>query len=292
MKSNEMAGLGNWNTALFWEYGTREAQRKNLDPVFNPSVSPYAVFDRNPIWNNDALGNEPNKYDVNGTTGEVKQTGTEGGDKVDYVHLHYETPKHVPETTAVKPPALILGLGSLPACDYEIPVCTVGGLRQGAGFGNDSRVPGYVFLGSPWSGRTESVDDPITSIGPGLVYGLGKKVAVSVGSKMIGTPQTTGTLWHALSSRAIGLKYALNPNVEKVSFNLGYKKLWSSGDFKWGPRPDIGVLFRDGRTIAIEVMSKTDVKQVLINRNLNFGISVGRDIEVKTFRIPWVNYKK
>jgi hypothetical protein len=71
---------------------------------------------------------------------------------------------------------------------------------------------------------------------------------------------------------------------------LGIKNFGGGGSFKWGPRPDVGVLFRDGRTIAVEVMSKTDVEMNLINRNVYFGIKVGRDIEVKTFRIPFVNY--
>ena len=56
-KVNEIAGIGNHNTALYWEYGTREGRRWNRDPVVNPSVSPYAVFDGNPILKNDPLGN-------------------------------------------------------------------------------------------------------------------------------------------------------------------------------------------------------------------------------------------
>jgi hypothetical protein len=56
MKMNEIAGMGNWNTAQFWEYGTREAQRKNPDPVRVPSLSPYAVFGANPILNSDVNG--------------------------------------------------------------------------------------------------------------------------------------------------------------------------------------------------------------------------------------------
>ena len=63
-----------------------------------------------------------------------------------------------------------------------------------------------------------------------------------------------------------------------------------SGNFRWGPRPDVGVLFKSGRTVAVEVMSKTDVEINLINKNVSFGIKAGRDIEVKTFKIPFVNY--
>jgi len=57
MKMNEIAGTGNWNTAQFWEYQTRTAHRENPDPVRVPSISPYAVFNANPIFYNDLLGN-------------------------------------------------------------------------------------------------------------------------------------------------------------------------------------------------------------------------------------------
>lgn len=62
MKMNEVTGTGNWNTALYWEYATRSAHRANPDPVANPSISPYAVFDGNPIWYSDPLGNVPGDY--------------------------------------------------------------------------------------------------------------------------------------------------------------------------------------------------------------------------------------
>jgi hypothetical protein len=59
MKVNEIAGLGNWYTALHWEYGTREARRKNKDDWHNdPSISPYAVMDDNPIWKKDPDGDD------------------------------------------------------------------------------------------------------------------------------------------------------------------------------------------------------------------------------------------
>src|SRR5690606_27817619 len=52
-KSNEIAGIGNHYTAEFWEYSSRLGRRENLDPIVNSSVSPYAVFDNNPILKND-----------------------------------------------------------------------------------------------------------------------------------------------------------------------------------------------------------------------------------------------
>jgi YD repeat-containing protein len=43
-------------TAEFWEYNADIGRRSNLDPRPNPSISPYAAFDNNPIWNIDPLG--------------------------------------------------------------------------------------------------------------------------------------------------------------------------------------------------------------------------------------------
>jgi RHS repeat-associated protein len=55
-KDNEVAGIGNHNTALFWEYDTRLGRRWNMDPVVDPSVSLYNVFKGNPIKFADPLG--------------------------------------------------------------------------------------------------------------------------------------------------------------------------------------------------------------------------------------------
>lgn len=58
MKVDEVAGTGNWYTAKYWEYGTREATRKNPDPVRKPNQSPYSVFSGNPIWKVDPDGDD------------------------------------------------------------------------------------------------------------------------------------------------------------------------------------------------------------------------------------------
>jgi hypothetical protein len=58
-KTDEISGSGNHNTALFWEYDTRLGRRWNRDPKPNPSVSDYACFNNNPIWNTDVLGDKP-----------------------------------------------------------------------------------------------------------------------------------------------------------------------------------------------------------------------------------------
>ncbi len=56
-KDNEIAGTGNHNTAMFWEYDTRLGRRWNTDPVTKPWESRYATMGNTPIWHNDLLGN-------------------------------------------------------------------------------------------------------------------------------------------------------------------------------------------------------------------------------------------
>jgi hypothetical protein len=55
-KLDEIAGLGNHNTALFWEYDTRTGRRWNLDPKPNPAISHYSTFACNPILFVDFYG--------------------------------------------------------------------------------------------------------------------------------------------------------------------------------------------------------------------------------------------
>jgi hypothetical protein len=55
-KVDEIAGIGNHNTALFWEYDTRLGRRWNLDPRPNSSISNYATFANNPIRFSDING--------------------------------------------------------------------------------------------------------------------------------------------------------------------------------------------------------------------------------------------
>ncbi|MGD1846910.1 MAG: hypothetical protein ACFB10_16090 [Salibacteraceae bacterium] len=55
-KDDEIAGLGNSNTATFWQYDSRLGRRWNLDPKPNSSISSYATFANNPIRFADPLG--------------------------------------------------------------------------------------------------------------------------------------------------------------------------------------------------------------------------------------------
>jgi hypothetical protein len=56
LKINEIAGMGNHNTALYWEYDTRLGRRWNLDPKPVDGISYYAAFGNNPITNTDVFG--------------------------------------------------------------------------------------------------------------------------------------------------------------------------------------------------------------------------------------------
>jgi hypothetical protein len=108
--------------------------------------------------------------------------------------------------------------------------------------------------------------DPLTQLSLGMI----PSSIMSASSKIIGTAQSTGTLGHATVSRAIALRYALDPRVSRVTLNLGYKRLMGGGAFKYGPRPDVGVLWKSGRVTAFEVASKTDNIFMLMHRNSTF----------------------
>ncbi len=61
MKSDEISGAGNHNTAEYWEYDTRSGRRWNLDPKPGDGISPYSSFNGNPIWFSDVLGDSTGK---------------------------------------------------------------------------------------------------------------------------------------------------------------------------------------------------------------------------------------
>ncbi|MEZ5013061.1 MAG: hypothetical protein R2794_02100 [Chitinophagales bacterium] len=55
-QDDEISGNGNFNTAEFWEYDTRIGVRFNRDPYTLPYLSPYTVFEDNPIIFTDING--------------------------------------------------------------------------------------------------------------------------------------------------------------------------------------------------------------------------------------------
>lgn len=77
--------------------------------------------------------------------------------------------------------------------------------------------------------------------------------------------------------------------MQRITMDLGYKRLLGDGSFKYGPRPDVGVLYKSGSVKAIEVASKTDVFSKLYERNsmfmLNNGITGSTSISQWALRI-------
>ena len=61
-KDDELTGLGNTTTAMFWEYDTRTGRRWNLDPKPIPSLSIYSCFINNPLLNIDVYGDRAGDF--------------------------------------------------------------------------------------------------------------------------------------------------------------------------------------------------------------------------------------
>jgi hypothetical protein len=65
-KVDEISGVGNHNTALFWEYDTRLGRRWNLDPVVKHSLSGFSTFGNNPIVCTDVNGDDSTSATLGG----------------------------------------------------------------------------------------------------------------------------------------------------------------------------------------------------------------------------------
>jgi RHS repeat-associated protein len=115
----------------------------------------------------------------------------------------------------------------------------------------------------------------------GLSFGF--KALEGASAKIIGSAQFTGTWGHAAFSKALAWRFALDPRVEKVTLDLGLKKLGISGAFKWGIRPDIGVKYFSGKFTAIEVVSHSQSKAFLKEKLADFGLKWGVELEKKVY---------
>ncbi|WP_025743069.1 RHS repeat-associated core domain-containing protein [Aquimarina pacifica] len=107
--------------------------------------------------------------------------------------------------------------------------------------------------------------------GAGVLKGLSR--VGRTGSKIVGTAQKTGTRGHAFFSNLAARFYSLNPNVVRVTLDRGYRSLMGNltpKGLRYGPRPDVGVLYKNGKVRAIEIGSKTDVLSILRSRNRDF----------------------
>ncbi len=77
VRDDEVTGIGNINTALYWEYDTRLGRRWNVDPKPNCSSSNFSCFNNSPVWLSDALGDTTFNFSM-----ETKQfTGISDWDK-------------------------------------------------------------------------------------------------------------------------------------------------------------------------------------------------------------------
>ncbi|MBI3142047.1 MAG: hypothetical protein HYZ16_04405 [Bacteroidetes bacterium] len=56
MRDDELYGLGNAYTAMYWEYDSRLGRRWDVDPVTFPWQGSYTVYNNNPVYFNDPLG--------------------------------------------------------------------------------------------------------------------------------------------------------------------------------------------------------------------------------------------
>jgi RHS repeat-associated protein len=78
-KMDEIAGVVNHNTALFWEYDTRLGRRWNWDPVVHAGYSGYSVFMNNPLVYIDPLGLDSVNSKDNAKVGDMVCTDDENG---------------------------------------------------------------------------------------------------------------------------------------------------------------------------------------------------------------------
>ncbi len=133
----------------------------------------------------------------------------------------------------------------------------------------------HAFVNHP---VTQMVVDLTTTVIPigGALKIVGRatgKTFLKASSKILGTAQMTGTRGHAFLSKAVAHRYALDPRVSRVTMDLGYRKLLGSAApkaLRYGPRPDVGVLFKSGKFKVFEIASKSDKLANLASKNEKF----------------------
>jgi hypothetical protein len=86
-------------------------------------------------------------------------------------------------------------------------------------------------------------------------------------SKIWGTAQKTGTPGHAETCIDIAVIMSRDPNVARVTMNRGIH-LGTGVKINPNRRPDVLVEYKDGRFSFFEVMSKTDGRADLMQRNV------------------------
>jgi hypothetical protein len=95
---------------------------------------------------------------------------------------------------------------------------------------------------------------------------------LDVRAKFIDSPSAqVSTPGHAFASRRAAYELALDPAVERVTMNAGYKRLLRLDDSVSLPivRPDAAAVYFDGRISRVEIMSRGDrFSEPLIRRNI------------------------
>ena len=79
-KDDEVCGIGNSNTAEYWQYNTRLGRRWDIDPIRKEWESSYASFANNPIYLSDPLG-------LTAQNGEVEKMDNSESKKGDVVTI-------------------------------------------------------------------------------------------------------------------------------------------------------------------------------------------------------------
>jgi RHS repeat-associated protein len=205
-KSDEIKGEGNLYSAEYWEYDSRTGRRWNLDPVPNEGISDYATFGNNPISNVDPNG--AYFFGWLGSTSEqrkgAKAFAKETGGEVKNI-----TSKNVRVDFGVGTNMQNSGVGT--TTFYKDVFAKLFGKETHSDFmsqsfnarygGKYDPATGRYGAPGPISGRVEMVDDPFTTLGPGLIRGLVGKLTFAATSTL--TEEVAGkgatSLWPAAS---------------------------------------------------------------------------------------------
>ena len=163
------------------------------------------------------------------------------------------------------------------------------------------------FAGGSVSDALKAAADPaaitkdvvVGGVTGGLAYGatravqaVGKALSASKPAPIIGKAQVTGGATHDLESKQAAEELSRSPGVTKVFMNRSYRTMMRAlgRAFSSLRRPDVGAITKEGKLIAVEVPSPSDVlvgsssspsvtQRALINRNLKVQLRMGDQSE-------------
>jgi hypothetical protein len=263
MKTNEWAGIGNHNTALFWEYDTRTGVRMNRDPKGTAWESSYSTHSRNPIWFSDRYGDSvDNTYEIN--NGIPKKIDDKGGNTTDHIIVK------TPETKAP-------GGAILPARtdEYNVPVESysfgTGGMEYEAFRGPGERIMGHTITDGP----IQTVDYEMTFAplpkglqlfgrGTGIIGSTAKNGRILGGASKTINYYTQAAKAAGYSTDITGAKIMAGPFVQ-VSHNI--RNLFTGRSIK--------ILYGNSEAT---IVGRIWQNQAIGLGTLNIGLSVGTGI--------------